>query len=293
MIPDFVKLKEIKPVLCGFIREAQFRLDPDEIPDENVVHDIRVLMKRSRATIRLLKSQMDEESFIREYSALREVGRIMRSWRETSVHRKLLKYLKKKYPELFTHLTDNEKINLLLNKPDPEKAPSPEMKKDIENIMGLLHKSDYRWRFRSMNNLDPHLLLKELEITFNSASFSYLKARNYPTSVNVHEFRKITKDFLYQLWYFRSLKPKVIKDLEKRLENLAQNLGKYNDHSVLIKTLDYKYPSPDNSSAADELAVLIKGEQDRYLMKVWPAAFRIFRPGKNLVSVLGFKVTEV
>ena len=293
MIPDFVKLKEIKPVLCGFIREAQFRLDPDEIPDENVVHDIRVLMKRSRATIRLLKSQMDEESFIREYSALREVGRIMRSWRETSVHRKLLKYLKKKYPELFSHLTDNEKINLLLNKPDPEKAPSPEMKKDIENIMGLLHKSDYRWRFRSMNNLDPHLLLKELEITFNSASFSYLKARNYPTSVNVHEFRKITKDFLYQLWYFRSLKPKVIKDLEKRLENLAQNLGKYNDHSVLIKTLDYKYPSPDNSSAADELAVLIKGEQDRYLMKVWPAAFRIFRPGKNLVSVLGFKVTEV
>jgi len=293
MIPDFVKLKEIKPVLCGFIREAQFRLDPDEIPDENVVHDIRVLMKRSRATIRLLKSQMDEESFIREYSALREVGRIMRSWRETSVHRKLLKYLKKKYPELFSHLTDNEKINLLLNKPDPEKAPSPEMKKDIENIMGLLHKSDYRWRFRSMNNLDPHLLLKELEITFNSASFSYLKARNYPTSVNVHEFRKITKDFLYQLWYFRSLKPKVIKDLEKRLENLAQNLGKYNDHSVLIKTLDYKYPSPDNSSAADELAVLIKEEQDRYLMKVWPAAFRIFRPGKNLGSVLGFKVPEV
>jgi CHAD domain-containing protein len=293
MIPDFVKLKEIKPVLCGFIREAQFRLDPDEIPDENVVHDIRVLMKRSRATIRLLKSQMDEESFIREYSALREVGRIMRSWRETSVHRKLLKYLKKKYPELFSHLTDNEKINLLLNKPDPEKAPSPEMKKDIENIMGLLHKSDYRWRFRSMNNLDPHLLLKELEITFNSASFSYLKARNYPTSVNVHEFRKITKDFLYQLWYFRSLKPKVIKDLEKRLEILAQNLGKYNDHSVLIKTLDYKYPSPDNSSAADELAVLIKEEQDRYLMKVWPAAFRIFRPGKNLGSVLGFKVTEL
>ena len=293
MIPDFVKLKEIKPVLCGFIREAQFRLDPDEIPDENVVHDIRVLMKRSRATIRLLKSQMDEESFIREYSALREVGRIMRSWRETSVHRKLVKYLKKKYPALFSHLTDNEKINLLLNKPDPEKAPSPEIKKDIENVMGLLHKSDYRWRFRSMNNLNPHLLLKELEITFNSASFSYLKARNYPTSVNVHEFRKITKDFLYQLWYFRSLKPKVIKDLEKRLENLAQNLGKYNDHSVLIKTLDYKYPSSDNSNATDELAVLIKEEQDRYLMKVWPAAFRIFRPGKNLGSVLGFKVPEV
>ena len=293
MVPDYVRLKEIKPALCGYIREAQFKLDPDEIPDEIVVHDVRVLMKKSRATVRLLKSQIDEESFNREYSALREVGRIMRSWRETSVHRKLLKYLKKKYPVLFSHLTGNEKVNQLLNKPESEKEPSPEMKRDLENIMSLLHKSDYRWRFRSMNNLDPHLLLKELELTFKAVTGSYLKARNYPRSINIHEFRKITKDFLYQLYFFRSLKPKVIKDLEKRLENIAQNLGKYNDHSVLIKTLDYKYPSPDNSSAADELVVLIKKEQDRYLMKVWPAAFRIFRPGKNLGSVLGFKVPEV
>ena len=293
MVPDYVRLKEIKPGLCGYIREARFKLDPGEIPDEIVVHDVRVLMKKSRATVRLLKSQIDEESFNREYSALREVGRIMRSWRETSVHRKLLKYLKKKYPELFSHLTVNEKINQLLSKPESEKEPSQEMRREIENIMGILHKSDYRWRFRSMNNLDPHLLLKELEITFNRASGSYLKARNYPKSVNIHEFRKITKDFLYQLSYFRPMKPKVIRDIEKRLENIAQNLGKYNDHSVLIKTLDYKYPSPDNSSAADELAVLIKKEQDRYLMKVWPAAFRIFRPGKNLGSVLGLKAPEV
>jgi CHAD domain-containing protein len=257
MVPDYVRLKEIKPALCGYIREAQFKLDPDEIPDEIVVHDVRVLMKKSRATVRLLKSQIDEESFNREYSALREVGRIMRSWRETSVHRKLLKYLKKKYPALFSHLTDNEKINLLLTKNISEKVPSPELKKDIEKIIGLLHKADYRWRFRSMSNLDPHLLLKELEITFKSVSGCYLKARNYPKSVNVHEFRKITKDFLYQLYYFRSLKPKIIKDLEKRLENIAQNLGKYNDHSVLIRALDYKYPSAENSSAVDELIVLI------------------------------------
>ena len=131
MVPDYVRLKEIKPALCGYIREAQFKLDPDEIPDEIVVHDVRVLMKKSRATVRLLKSQIDEESFNREYSALREVGRIMRSWRETSVHRKLLKYLKKKYPVLFSHLTGNEKINQLLNKPESEKEPSPEMKRDI------------------------------------------------------------------------------------------------------------------------------------------------------------------
>ena len=74
---------------------------------------------------------------------------------------------------------------------------------------------------------------------------------------------------------------------------MAQNLGKYNDHSVLIRALDYKYPSIENSSALDELVVMIKEEQDRYLMKVWPAAFRIFRPGQKLVNVLGFKVLVI
>jgi len=293
MLPDYVRLKEIKPALCGFIREAQFKLDPDEVPDEFKVHDVRVLMKKSRATIRLLKSQMDDESFNLEYSVLREVGRIMRSWRETSVHRKLLKYLKKKYPELFIHLTDNEKIRLLVSKPEIQKEPSPEMRKDIEKIIEILHKATYRWRFRSLNNLDPHLLLKELETTYNCVSGSYLKARNYPKSVNVHEFRKITKDFLYQLYYFRSLKPKVIRGLEKSLDSIAQNLGKYNDHAVLIRTLDYKFPSAGNTSALDELIVLIKAEQDKYLRKVWPLAFRVFRPGRKLVSVLGFKVLVI
>jgi hypothetical protein len=79
----------------------------------------------------------------------------------------------------------------------------------------------------------------------------------------------------------------VIKDLEKKLEAMGQNLGKYNDHAVLIDTLGYKYPSGMNSSAFDELIVIIKQEQDKYLSRVWPAAYRIFRPGRKLENVLG------
>jgi CHAD domain-containing protein len=293
MVTDYVKLKEIKPTLSGYIREAQLMLDPVKVPDEKVVHDVRVLMKKSRASIKLLKTQIDEESYNREYSSLREIGRIMQSWRETSVHRKLLRYLKKKYPELFSHLTDNDKINLLLTKPEIKDEPSSEMKGNLEKIIGLLHKSDYRLRFQNMSNLDPILLLKELDVIYNTLSICYLKARNYPKVANVHLFRKKTKDFLYQLFFFRSLNPKVIKELEKRLDTLAQNLGKYNDYSVLIKTLGYKYTSGESNNALNELAVIIKQEQDKYLSRVWPSAFRILRPGQKLANVLGFKMLVI
>ena len=293
MLTNYIKLKDIKPVLYGYIREAQFMLDPGEIPGEKVVHDVRVLMKKSRASVRLLKSQIDEESFNREYGPLRDVGRIMQSWRETSVHRKLIKSLKKGYPGLFSRLTDNEKINLLLSKQEPGNIPSPEMKEGVEGIVNLLLKSGYRWRFRTMNNLDPHLLLKELEITYNAVSSCYMKARNYPKTANLHEFRKRTKDFLYQLYFFRALNPKSVKILEKRLDSIAQNLGRYNDFAVLIKTLGYRYSGTENKNALDELILIIRQEQDKCLAKVWPAAFRIFRPGQTLVNVLGFKVLTI
>ena len=88
---DYVKLKEIKPVLAGYIRESQLLLSKTAVPDDNAVHDVRVLMKKSRAALKLAAPQMDKELTDRDMVSLREVGRIMCSWRETSVHRKTLK----------------------------------------------------------------------------------------------------------------------------------------------------------------------------------------------------------
>lgn len=292
MPEDNFKLIDIKPVLCGYIMEAQQMLGPG-VPDEKVIHDVRVLMKKSRASIKLLKNQMDVESFNKEYLIFREVGRIMRTWRENSVHRKLLKDLKKRFPELFSRLNDNEKINILSGIQQILNEPLPEMKKDLEKIIGILHKSIFRIRFQAMNNLDQKLIRGELERTFDNVSACFLKARNYTRNINLHRFRKKTKDFLYQLSFFRSLDPKAVKSLEKRIEALAQNLGKYNDYAVLITTLGYTYPSGENSKALDELIVIIKQEQDKYLLKVWPSAFRIFRPGNKLADLPGFKVPVI
>jgi CHAD domain-containing protein len=144
-----------------------------------------------------------------------------------------------------------------------------------------------------MNNLDPKLILDELEKTFETVSACFLKARNYSKKINLHEFRKKTKDFLYQLFFFRSLDPKAIKALEKRIEALGQNLGKYNDYAGLINSLGYRYPSEENSREIDELIVIIKQDQDKYLLKVWPSAFRLYRPGKKLANLSGFNNVSV
>lgn len=290
---DYVKLKQIKPALTGYIRESATLLKPVAFPDEKAVHDVRVLMKKSRAALCLTSPQLDAEFNDREKNALREVGRIMSTWRETSVFRKTLKDLKKARPDIFSKLEDNEKITSLMTKPVPECVPPENMQTGLQQIREILNKTGYRIRFEPINDLDPQLLIKELETTYNCVVNNYLVCRNNLKRSNLHELRKRSKDFLYQLWFFRPLNPSVIKQLEKRLDVMTQNLGKYNDLAQLIKAIEYKLDIQANNSALDELVIIIREEQDKYLSKVWPAAYKIFCPGQKLVNILGFKLLMI
>lgn len=293
MEPDYVKLKEIKPALSDYIREAQELLKKDPVPDDKAVHDIRVLMKKSRAVMKLIISQLDTESFEREYGTFREVGRIMRLWRDTSVHRKTLKDLKKEYPKIFLQARENKKLDELLLRSNKTPEPTTELNDQIGLLNELLNKSGYRVRFQSFEKLDPRLLLTELDGSFKQASHRYMVCRNNPKPSNIHEFRKSAKDFLYQLYFFRPLNPSTVKNFEKRIDNLSQNLGKYNDLDQLISTLEYKYQAKSDSRALDELVLMIRAEQDRYLSRVWPAAYKVFCPGQNIINVLGFKILMI
>jgi CHAD domain-containing protein len=288
---DYVKLKDIKPALTGYINDAQIFLKKSPIPDEDAVHDIRVLLKKARATVRLLNSQVDDELFIKENDAYREISKLMASSRETSVQRKTLKQLKKDNKALFARLLENEKVQKLLVKPEPSTSEDEHLKS--EQINELLGKAAFRLRFYNLDKLNPQLLLQQLEKAYIIAADNYLKCRINPKPADLHEFRKRSKDFLYQLYFFRPLNPVPIKDLEKKLDNITQNLGKYNDLSQIIRMLEYKYGSPDNPEAIDELIVVIHNRQDEFLSMVWPQAYKIFCPGQKLVNLLGYRLLVI
>jgi CHAD domain-containing protein len=290
---DYVKLKELKPVLTGYIRESQLLLKKSVIPDEKTVHDVRVLMKKSRAVLKLSAPQLDKTYPGRDIASLKQVGRILCSWRETSVQRKTLKELRKENPKIFSRLSENVMLSTMLEKHEPVREPSEEIKSAMDLMADLLNKTGYRIRFLSMNSLDPQLLLKELEITYSDVADIYLNCRNNPKPESLHNFRKRAKDFLYQLYIFRPLNPSVVRALEKKLDSMTLNLGKFNDLTQIVKDLGYNYKMNENLPAMDELIVKIRGVQDRYLAKIWPSAYQIFCPGNKLVNVLGFKLLVI
>jgi CHAD domain-containing protein len=291
MEPDFVRLREIKPALSGYLREAQFLMKQSEAPGEKVVHDLRVLMKKSRALLKLVSPQLENAYDDRDMAALKEVGQLTRKWRETSVLRKLLKELKKENQDIFERLKDNVNLNKLLEKNEIDAESLKYLTDSITQINSLLSKTSYRIRFQAMNAINPQILLRELDITYKKVAVLYVSCRNRPKSSSLHKLRKCAKDFLFQLYIFKPLNPSKIKSLEKQLEDMTQNLGKYNDLSQIIEILEYD--SKASQPAMDELVLKIRDAQDKYLSKVWPKAYQIFCPGKNLVNVLGFKLLVI
>ncbi len=292
MDPDYIRLKEIKPVLADYISKARVLLKRSAVPDEDAVHDIRVLMKKGRAVLKLTGPFIESELHDKDFQSLRKVGQIMSDWRDTSVHRKILKELKKDLPGIFVRLSANEKIAALIRKPDTITVPDETMKRDIDEIEDLLTKTGYRIRFHQMQKIDPALLLARLELSYETVRNIYLGCRSVTKPEKVHEFRKRAKDLLYQVYFFRPLNPSAVKSFEKRLDRMTVNLGRYNDLYQLLKTLGYVYPYTSGSQSPDELAIKIFDRQDRYLLKVWSDAYKCFRPGLKPADQLGLRLLK-
>lgn len=293
MDQDYVRMKDLKPVLAGYLGDSLEHLKRAPVPDDEAVHDMRVLLKKSRAVLKLIEPQTESEFKHKDIQSLKEAAKYMSVWRDSTVLRKTLKDLKKEYPELFVQLQDNERLNSILSKQEPSPELTPEMQETIGKIEEHLKKTIYRVRFRNMQDLDAQRLLKELENTYLRVVDQFLICRNNPKEAKLHELRKKSKEFLYQLYFFRPLNPQTIKSLEKKLEIFTRNLGKINDHAQLVKALDYNYPNEFNNPALDELVVRIREKQDKYLKKIWPFASKTFCPGRKLVSVLGYKILVI
>lgn len=289
---DPKQAKDIKSSMTGYITDSMLLLAQKPVPDDAAIHDIRVMMKKHRAAVRLARPLLDEAVYRREYLAGRETGRILSSWRETAVLRKTVKALKKNNPGLFMRLWDNEQIQGLLRKPISSWEEAGVLARAVSDVTEQLQRAGHRLRFISLKAPDYRLLFAELAKSYTDASEAYLRCRNKPRPELLHEFRKKSKTFMYQLAWFRHLNPSTIKSLEKKLDTMTQNLGRCNDLAQIMTMTGYRLGADGNSDVANELAIVIRDTQDCYLIKVWPVAYRIFAPGRKLEDQLGLSFRQ-
>jgi CHAD domain-containing protein len=232
------RLYKSEPVPDGIRRIARGQLDQahDELAGSpkrklaGAVHDTRKSFKRLRATVRLARDGIGDDTYRRENTAFRDAGRRLSGVRDASVLIETLDELEKASggdlpigtaAKLRTQLEAERAQALKSLKAD--ERPTEAVIEDIEQA----RTRTAAWTFgtQSFEALEPGL-----RRIYRRGRKAMRRAKAEPTNENLHEWRKRVKDLWHAEQILRPAAPKRMKKLAKRTHALADLLG--DDHDL-------------------------------------------------------------
>jgi CHAD domain-containing protein len=200
---------------------------------EEGVHETRKRLKRLRASLRLSRSAIGDETYRRENALFRELGRRLSAPRDATVLIETLDELSERFgDELPPEATGALRDEL---EQDRRRAVAKlrRSKATIEAVRDELGEARVRsasWTYDS-DGFDA--LRPGLERIYRRGRRSMRAAADEPSNKHLHEWRKRAKDLWHAAQIVRPAAPKRMKRLAKRAHRLSDLLGDDHDLSVL------------------------------------------------------------
>ena len=233
------RLYKDEPTPDGIRRIARGQLDQahDELADgpkrklATAVHDTRKGFKRLRATVRLARGALGDETYRRENIAFREAGRCLAGVRDASVLIETLDALEKASS---TDLPRDATTKLRAQLNGERKQALESLKADETLVAAVVDEIDNArtrtaaWTFDvdGFEAIEPGL-----RRIYRRGRNAMRRAQEDPTSANLHDWRKRVKDLWHAEQLLRPASPKRMKKLAKRTHDLADLLG--DDHDLV------------------------------------------------------------
>jgi CHAD domain-containing protein len=221
------------------------------------VHETRKRLKRLRATLRLSRDALGEETYDRENTVFRMAGRRLSGARDAKVLVETLDALRERFAaELPAAATDTLRGQLQ----DEHERATDALRDDeaaIDATLGELGRARTRAAGWTLDADGFAALQPGLRRIYRRGRKRMREAAHEPTTESLHEARKRVKDLWHATQIVRPAAPKKLKRLSKRAHHLADLLGDDHDLAVLR---DYVERNPqafdDDSSRGALLAVL-------------------------------------
>jgi CHAD domain-containing protein len=272
--------------------EAMIPLEGFPGPDE--VHDIRVNMKRGRAILKLLRDSPGTDFYRRENMALRDISSLFSLSREADVLQKTLKTLAKRHPHVFTgHIIRlitleattlfNDQSVTSLNGIGRMTAGGGSDTSDQDGNPAIaatareqLRRAWYRIGFANMSGVTRETLLDGLWSSFSRASAALSATQAAALPEDAHEFRKRSKDLLYQVRFFSDYNPGHFEKVYSQLDTICSVLGKCNDLAVAGNIVsNYNLKSGDKQML--QIMATMEEEKNEMLKKIMQPASNLFK----------------
>ena len=194
------------------------------------IHAARKELKRSRATLRLMREAIDPGHFGEADAALRGAARQLNDARDADVLLRAFKRLRDAFEESKTPAA-LEPLRKLLQ--DERRTAAASMSRErlqaIKLLLRTCKQHTYEW---SVAN-DVDLLTAGMQRTYRKARQGYRAAREAPSDERLHAWRRQLKYCAYQLETIRSVSAGKSAKLLHACTQVADVLGKDHDLALL------------------------------------------------------------
>lgn len=226
-------LRAGEPLPEGIVRIAQGRIDhamdelrgkSDSTPEE-AVHEARKDMKKLRALLRTVRTELGEAAFERENMCFRDVGRELATARDSDVMLETLAAL-----ELPTGLA--RELRQAIQGQRAGNGGSAGRSAAAAGVVSMLREARRRVDGWPLERDSFGALGDGLERSYRRGRRDFKAVRENPSVDGLHEWRKRVKELWYQHTLLRPLWPPVMQAVGDEAHELADRLG--DDHDLAL-----------------------------------------------------------
>lgn len=262
-------VESIVRMLLDQIRESARILRQDAIPTDRAVHDARRMLKRARASLRLLRYAIGKSVFRETNASLRDAGKALSLARDAFVVLQLFQDLRLSPAE--TTVIASLRDEMRERYRDARRTlKGPAVAGVVKQIEGAAARIE-----AARIDAGTGALEKGLRTMYRNGRRSLAATDVSSTADNLHETRKHTKYLELALESLDSHRDTTLAQVRKRTKKVESTLGEERDLANLLDLIQSKRES--SSSARNELVTTIEHSSRKQRRAALKLAHDVFR----------------
>lgn len=263
---------EIRRLACDLTDRGLEHIRSFEAAPDIAVHETRKRLKELRALLRIVRGGIGERGYRFENRHLRDTGRLLSPARDAAVLLETLEILRA-HPEA-AHIA--EELEELAERLAPayqaemERLKAHNVPQQVEESLNALMRRVMTWPIRREGFA---VLESGLLRVYRNAADAMERSAEKPTDEHLHEWRKQTKHFWYQVRMLAPAWPSVLNGLAETLHDLSDVLGRDHDLAVFSEACR-RHELPGRRIPL--LPTLIRRRREEIRKNLWIAGARPF-----------------
>jgi CHAD domain-containing protein len=234
MTPSSISLKNRETLRNGLRRvvdvltdSAVNSLSHESRNGEQDIHQVRTIIKRLRALLRLIRPAVAPTFFNRENARLRTAAGLLSFARDAEVARETLKMLP------VSNQSDQDAVRSVLSGFESNVELPNDVEQTMAEVKRRLEQTRRNFQRLKLRGSEPEILERGLRAVYRQGRNRMKDAIELGEDSAFHRWRIRAKNLYYEIEFLESVWPERLHRLISRLAKLQDNIGLVHDAAVL------------------------------------------------------------